>query len=75
LFISDCWRRSGTTSGAMRTALPRTIVVLSSLYIIMATSYEYKDGVVPLLLVFRCMKIVLVHAYSTSMQGSLSGYK
>ena len=38
-----CWRRSGTTSGAMHTAMPRTIVPLS-MYIITASSYRYKDG-------------------------------
>jgi len=46
LFISDCGRRSGTTSGAIHTAMPRTIIVLQWVYIITASSYEYKDGVV-----------------------------
>jgi len=45
LFMIDCWRRSGTTSGAIHTAMPRTIVVLSWVYIITASSYEYKDGI------------------------------
>ena len=55
LFICDCWRRSGTTSGAMRTAMPRTIVVSSNVYIIIAPSYAFKDRSVvicPLPLVF-----------------------
>ncbi len=47
--FSDCWRRSGTTPGAMHTAMPRTIVVLSSVYIITTSSHEYKDGVVGIL--------------------------
>ena len=53
--MSDCWRRSGTTSGAMHTAMPRTTVVLSSVYIITTSGFEYKDGVVgisPFLLAF-----------------------
>ena len=45
----DCWRRSGTTSGAIHTAMPRTIVVLSWVYIITASSYEYKDGITTVL--------------------------
>lgn len=28
LFISDCWGRSGATSGATHTATPRTVIVL-----------------------------------------------
>ena len=46
LFISDCWRQSGTTSGAMHTTMLRKIIVLVSLYIVRASSHEYKDGVV-----------------------------
>ena len=42
LSISDCWRRSGTTSSAM----PRAVVVLSSMYKITGSSHKYKDGVV-----------------------------
>ena len=30
----------------MHTAMPQTIIVPSSMYIITASSYEYKDGVV-----------------------------
>ena len=46
MFIFDCWRRCGTTSGAIHTAMPWTIVVTSSMYIIMSSSYEYENGVV-----------------------------
>ena len=47
LFINfDCWGRSGTTSGAIHTAMPRTIVTLVSMYILKASSHRYKDGFV-----------------------------
>ena len=40
---------------AIHTAMPRTIVVTSSMYVIMTSSYEYKDGgagIFPFRLVF-----------------------
>jgi hypothetical protein len=56
LFIYDCWRRSGTTSGAMHTAMPRTIVFLSLVYIITASNHECKDGFVSISLPSRILR-------------------
>ena len=55
LFISDCWRRSGTTSGAMRTAMPRTIVVTSSMYMIIVLATDI-SGVVGISLPTRILR-------------------